>query len=220
MIWNDIMVVKRYPVLMMMKHSSILVRRPPSGPTPLSQHPMWKCRDFKSLQGISYRSDNQLQPSLEGLVFSWTIPIARNHSQEHLFEKKIANEDVNKERRNSKKKMSQEEFQEARKAVYVPYLYEDITSVNLRPSKDCETVSKDEDWPSIGSDLEEDFLLFFDKVGMDRFFLHSEEEVMFEFPETRAFSDIEDCAKSSTSVTETVILKTTKMTMYNKDGST
>lgn len=104
--------------------------------------------------------------------------------------------------------------------MYVPYLYEDITSVNLRPSKDCETVSKDEDWPSIGSDLEEDFLLFFDKVGMDRFFLHSEEEVMFEFPETRAFSDIEDCAKSSTSVTETVILKTTKRTMYNKDGST
>lgn len=53
--------------------------------------------------------------------------------------------------------MSQKEFQEARKAVYVQslYMYEDITHVNspARPSTKYEMVSDDEDRP-FGSDLE------------------------------------------------------------------
>ncbi|XP_061165124.1 uncharacterized protein LOC133174101 [Saccostrea echinata] len=126
--------------------------------------------------------------------------------------------------------MSQEELNEAKKAVFVSSIYEDITPENSppRPSTEYDPISEYEDWPSIGSDLENELLNSSNNAEVNAFLediLDGSEEVHSNLNEPSnsensvSIADSMPIDRSSTTVTETIILKMTKKTIYHSDGN-
>ncbi|XP_062606869.1 uncharacterized protein LOC134268629 [Saccostrea cucullata] len=102
--------------------------------------------------------------------------------------------------------MSQEELNEAKKAVFISAMYEDITPVNSppRPSTQYDPVSEDEDWPSLDP---EDIS-------------NGSEDVHSNLNESsESENSVAESMPNSTTVTETIILKMTKKTTYHSDGN-
>ncbi|XP_062599516.1 uncharacterized protein LOC134261054 [Saccostrea cucullata] len=121
--------------------------------------------------------------------------------------------------------MSQEELNEAKKAVFISAMYEDITPVNSppRPSTEYDPISEDEDWPSIGSELEHELLNSTNDAEVNAFLediLNGSEDVHSNLNESSdSENSVAESMPNSTTVTETIILKMTKKTTYHSDGN-
>lgn len=152
----------------------------------------------------------------------------------------ISDQIVDNEVKNcKKKKMSNEQFENAKRAVYVDSLYEDITPVNSpQHSIDYmyEPISDDEDWLSIDSEMERELLTSPNREHMDAIVDRilecespepitddneaEEEDNVAEDEESENPIDPAIIPPTSRTVTETVILEMTKRTITYNDGVT
>lgn len=168
-------------------------------------------------------------------------PFSRIFNLKRHFRKchEISDQIVDNEVKNcKKKKMSHEQLENAKRAVFVDSVYEDITPENSpQHLLDYEPISDEEDWLSINSEMEREFLTSANREKLDAMVdeilecesteplipLNIEENVNATEEDNSECSVDPDPAitpPTSRAVTETVILKMTKRTVTYNDGIT